>query len=386
MDLPWGRIRGARGLADLSSMGAANAGGNAISGAFWLYVATLLGPEKYGEVGYFISVASIAAVFCMFGSGHVLTVYAAKGQNQAWSAAVIGAGSSVVGAAALYLMFAEPSMTVYMAGYVVFILGGSALLGMKSYKKYSVMIALQKVCLVAFAIPLYYLMGYTGIVVGAGVSMLILTWPVIKLLSETERSFAGFRERFSFSAFSYARTVVMAVNGQIDKLVVASVLGFTELGGYHLGFQITGVLMIIPTIVFQYVLPQDASGNPNPTLKKATIAVAALMTVLGVTLAPVAVPAFFPEYGDSVLVVQIASLAIVIQTITTIRSSSFLAAENSKITLVSTLLSIATMLPMMYLLGSAYGLAGMAASIVAASLAAMSVFVIKNRFMEIDSK
>ena len=386
MDLPWGRLRGMGGLADLSSMGAANAGGNAISGAFWLYVATLLGPEKYGEVGYFISVASIAAVFCMFGSGHVLTVYAAKGQNQAWSAAVIGAGSSVVGAAALYLMFAEPSMTVYMAGYVVFILGGSALLGMKSYKKYSVMIALQKVCLVAFAIPLYYLMGYTGIVVGAGASMLILTWPVIKLLSGTERSFAGFRERFSFSAFSYARTVVMAVNGQIDKLVVASVLGFTELGGYHLGFQIMGVLMIIPTIVFQYVLPQDASGNSNPTLKKATIAVAALMTVLGVTLAPVAIPAFFPEYGDSVLVVQIASLAIVIQTITTIRSSSFLAAENSKITLVSTLLSIATMLPMMYLLGSAYGLAGMAASIVAASLAAMSVFVIKNRFMEIDSK
>ena len=383
MDLPWGRIRGMRGLADLSSMGAANAGGNAISGAFWLYVATLLGPEKYGEVGYFISVASITAVFCMFGSGHVLTVYVAKGQNQAWSAVVIGASSSVAGAVALYLMFAEPSMAVYMAGYVVFILGGSALLGMKSYKKYSVMIAVQKVCLVAFAIPLYYIMGSTGIVVGAGVSMLILAWPVARLLTKTEKSFEGFRDRFSFSAYSYVRTAAMAINGQIDKLVVASVLGFTELGGYHLGFQITSVLMIIPTIVFQYVLPQDASGNPNLALKRAAIGVAALMTGLGVTLAPVAIPALFPEYEDSILVVQIASLTIVIQTITVMKSSVFLAAENSKITLVSTLCSIGTMLPLMYILGFNFGLPGMAMSIVVASIAAMLVFVIKNRFMEL---
>ena len=51
---------------DLSTIGFANLTSNAISGVFWFYLASLLGTAHYGEVSYFISIASIAShnLFC----------------------------------------------------------------------------------------------------------------------------------------------------------------------------------------------------------------------------------------------------------------------------------------------------------------------------------
>lgn len=382
MDLPWAGLRRAAGLADISALGAANLGGTLISGPFWLYIASLLGPEKYGEVGYYVSIASIASVLCLFGSEHALTVYMAKGRSQLWPATVIAAGSSAAAAAALHLMFAEPSISVYTAGYVALVLGGSALLGCKMYVKYSALVILQKALMVAFSISLYYLLGPAGIVLGTGLSMFIFAWPVAGMLRGSRPSFAGFRERVPFSADVYVRGIVVTLDNHLDKLVVASLLGLAQLGGYHLGVQIVWLLLIPPLVVFQYMLPQDASGSPRPALKRAAILVSAAMSAVGFLLAPVVMPVIFPEFGDSVQVVQIMSLAVLPIAVATMKSSGYLAEENGRIVLVSALISLGTLLPLLYMLGSVYGVAGMAVSLLAASTASVSVYLIPNRFME----
>ena len=66
------------GKKGLLSIGFADIVGSAISGLFWLYIASQLNPEIYGELIYFISIAGLAQMVSLFGSSNALTVYTAN--------------------------------------------------------------------------------------------------------------------------------------------------------------------------------------------------------------------------------------------------------------------------------------------------------------------
>ena len=66
---------------DLTTIGFANVVSSAISGIFWFYIAALLGTEHYGEVSYFIAIASIASTISFLGAGNTIIVYTAKGEK-----------------------------------------------------------------------------------------------------------------------------------------------------------------------------------------------------------------------------------------------------------------------------------------------------------------
>ena len=46
------------------------------------------------------------------------------------------------------------------------------------------------------------------------------------------------------------------LNGQIDKIIIAPLLGFTMLGNYSLGAQVIGMMLIFSRIVYKYILKQ----------------------------------------------------------------------------------------------------------------------------------
>ncbi len=71
-----------------------------------------------------------------------------------------------------------------------------------------------------------------------------------------------------------------------DKLIIAPIFGFTILGNYALGMQFYMMFLIIPSIIFQYIVPQDASGNPSIVLKKITVLISVGITVLGIIFHP----------------------------------------------------------------------------------------------------
>ena len=67
-----------RKFEDLSAIGIANISGTAISTLFWLYLATIISSEEYGEISYLIAIGSIGAVVAQIGGNATITVYAAK--------------------------------------------------------------------------------------------------------------------------------------------------------------------------------------------------------------------------------------------------------------------------------------------------------------------
>ena len=64
----------------LALIGSASIIGSAISAAFWLLVASLLSVEEYGEISYFIAIASLG-ICCVVGSPQALTVFSTKHQK-----------------------------------------------------------------------------------------------------------------------------------------------------------------------------------------------------------------------------------------------------------------------------------------------------------------
>ena len=379
MDLGWSRIKNIKGLMDLSSLGIANAGGSAISAVFWFYLASIMGPEKYGEINYLIAIAGIASVFCLFGSGYTLIVYTAKNQNLLWPASLISIGSSIVASITLYLLFEEPSLGIYAIGYVIFNLAIADLLGRKMYKRYSIIFLAQKVCLVIFTIALYHVIGPSGVIFGFGLSMMIFIFQIISSLRKSKIDFSDFKNRIGFTINTYLESLARTFSGQIDKIIIAPLLGFTLLGNYHLGIQVLSLLTILPSIIMQYTLPQDASGQERPRLKKMAVLISVGLAFAGVTSAPIIIPLIFPEFTEAVIVVQIMSIVIIPRTISIMYMSRFLGMEKSKLVIIGSAMFLGIQIPMIYLLGEMFSIMGVVFALLIADISQAIFYVIINK-------
>jgi O-antigen/teichoic acid export membrane protein len=375
----WNKIKNVKGLMDLSSLGIANVGGGAISAVFWFYLASLMGPENYGQVSYLIAIAGIASVFCLFGSGYTIIVYTAKKQNFLPAVTLISLSSSLVAAIVLYMLFLEPSLGIYAIGYVIFNLAIADLLGRKLYKKYAKIFLMQKILLVAIAIPLYFLVGHTGVIYGYGLSMLVFGFEIYRSLRNQKLDFSIFKERIGFAINTYGESLARTFSGQTDKLLIAPLLGFTLLGNYHLGIQFLSLLTIVPSVVLQYTLPQDASGTPRTMLKKYTILLSVGFALVGILLIPLLIPIFFPKFADATIVIQIMSIAIVPRSVSTMLMSKFLGMEKSRFVITASGIFLAIQIPLIIVLGSLFSIIGVTAALVIAETAQAIFYIVANR-------
>ena len=54
--MEWKNIKNIRGLSSVTTIGSSNIIGSAITSAFWIFIAGIIGTESYGELGYFLSI------------------------------------------------------------------------------------------------------------------------------------------------------------------------------------------------------------------------------------------------------------------------------------------------------------------------------------------
>ena len=373
------KIKNFSGLKDLSSLGMANIAGSGISAIFWFYLASLLGEESYGEIGYFIAIGVIAGVFSSIGSGYTTTVYTAKNVNIMPVLSVLSITISAIVAAIVYILFQNIAVSLYVIGYVIFNIVQAEMLGQKKYQTYSKITILQKILLVSLAIPIYFVMDSFGIILGLALSFFPFLFIVIRRIQQKGIDFSVLRSRSGFLMNSYGIDISKSFTGNIDKLIIAPMLGFALLGNYYLGIQFLMLLSILPGIVLQYTLPQDASGTLNSKLKKFTVLISSIFAILGIFIAPIIIPYLFPEYEESIIIIQIISLAIIPRSISYILISKFLGIEKSKFVMMGMLIYLVTQIPLILVLGDLYGIYGIAASLVIAeTIQALFLFIINR--------
>ena len=354
---------------DLAALGVSNLIASAIGGVFWIVLATLMDAEAYGEIGYYLSIASIVGVSALLGASNTITVFTAKGEKIQKSFLYLVGTSGIISSIIIFLLLQNLGVSIFVLGYVIFNLIISETLGKKLYIKYSKIIITQRVLMVVLAIALFFGMGVDGVIIGIGLSFIPFSVIIYKNFNESKFSWLQLKEKKKFIANSFTLDISKVFSGQIDKLIIAPIFGFAILGNYYLGIQIFNLLVLLPAAVYYYTLPQDASGRSNPKLKKVAYAGSGILALLGIFLAPVLIPYLFPKFLDAIIVIQILSIAVVPKTVTFMYMSEFMGNEKVRTVVIGSLIFIAIQIPLIFILGDLYGILGIATSLVLATVA-----------------
>ena len=383
MKLGWDFIRSLlHDTKDVQHVGIGNIAGKVIVGIFWFYMATVLGSENYGQVIYLIALGSMGAAISMVGTSNTLIVYTAKKvpiESALYSIALIlGTAAAIV----LYIFSSNIIVSIFVFGYIFYNLGVAQLLGNKLYKKYAIILIIQKILFVSLALLFYHIIGFEGVVLGFALSMLVFSYIVLKEFRNTKIDFKILKPRFGFMINNYALTIEKVLNSQLDKLIIAPIFGFALLGNYALSIQFLSIMLIIPNIVFQYTLSQDATGNLSKKIKKISIGSSIIVACLGIVLSPILIPIIFPDYVEAVQLIQIISLMVIPSSIILAYNSELLGKEKSRFVLIGQGISVAVYLVGLLTLGAIIGINGVAISLVLSSICQAVFYIIVIRHLK----
>ena len=386
MDVNWDKIKNiVKKAKDLQHLALANVIGKAIAGIFWFYAAALLGTEDYGQVSYFVAIGSMAAAFAMVGSSNTIIVYAAKKipiqPAIYFIVLILGAIASIV----VVLLTNSIETGIFTIGFIIFNLAISDLLGKKHYKTYSKIFVIQKILFASLALGLYFIMGFSGIVLGYALSFLVFTFVIIKEFKNVPLDFSLIKKKFGFMINNYALSIERIFSGQIDKIIIAPMFGFAILGNFSLGIQVLAIMSLLPTIVYQYTVSQDATGNRSTIIKKLSIISSIILAICGVMLSPFIVPILFPEFTDAVGIIQIISFVVIPYSVNMTYISKFLGQERGKIILIGQAVSLGIYITGLLTLGSIIGINGVALSLLFSAIGQMIFYICTDRFF-INSK
>ena len=373
------KIKNITALKGVSIIGLSDIASSVIGSIFWLYLASLLGAENYGQLSYFLSIASIASTVSLLGTENVISVYIAKKIKLESTIFLIPIIAGSIASIILYLIFSDLGITVYVLGAVIFGLASTEILAKGLFKAYSKYLLVTKITMVILSIGLYNIMGLEGILVGVGLAFFVYLVRIYKGFRETKIDFSLIKPRAGFLVNSFALQIINSFNGSLDKLIIAPLVGFALLGNYHLGIQFLSILHILPGIVYKYVLPQDASGKPNKKLKQLTIISSIAIAILGIILGPIVIPLFLPQYTEAIVIIQIMSVSVIPSTINLMYTSKLLGNEKTKFLLMGSGIYLITLILGIIVLGLTYGINGIATAIIISTSAETCFYYFINK-------
>ena len=349
---------------DLGSVGFANGISVFLGGLFWLYLATLLGTDGYGQLSYILAFAGTAIVISNLGTHITITVNTSKTKIIEPSLYILPIIISITSSVILFLINQSPYLIIYVVGSVVTTLYLYTLLGLKYYKKYARVIIFEEILEIILALILYDILGIDGIIIGIGIAHLIFAYPLYLYFRNNKINFVKIKSTINLSMHSYSLFLSRTIALASDKIIILPLVGFTALGNYHLAMQILLLLNVIPLTVYQYILPRESTGKNNLKLKKITILISIILSILGFFIIPNFISYLLPKFESTIEILPIICLAVVPMTITLMNISKFLGAEKSKHVLISSILFSISYFTGIVLITAEIGIIGAVYSIV----------------------
>ena len=347
-------------LKNISKIGIGDIIANGISAIFWFYLASSMLPAEYGHIHYLMSFAAIAATLSTIGAQNVITVYISKNKNVTSTLFFVSLTFSIISCLILFLIFNKFEIGLLAIGMMIFTHGIASNLGNRNYSKYAIYSILQKISMVFFSISFYYFLGIDWILLGIGLSYFIYAKLFVNYLKKFKIELKELKSNKKFILENYFLMLTNMVTTQMDKLLITPILGLAILGNYSLAIQVLAIIGIIPGIIFKYVLPEASRGNYSKKLQRNVILLSILLALIGIFVIPNIIPLFFDKYNEVIQIIQIMSLSIIPNTINMFYYSQFLAAEKGKTPLFGGIISSSILVIGMIVLGSLYGVIGIA--------------------------
>ena len=376
-------MAGIKIIRDISAVGGADIFGTAMSAIFWFYLASQIEPSSYGEIGWFLGIAGLFSGIALFGTASTLTVYAAKKTQIQSTLNFISLSASVILSFIVIVLF--PSfytidVGIILIAYVINTLAIGDLLGRKQYSNYSKYTLVQKGLTLGLGFSFFYFFGYESIIFALAISYVLHFKRIFSIFKEMKINFNLIKPRIGFIGNNYFMSMLTIASGQVDKIVVAPLLGFAILGNYSLSVQVISVMLILPNVFQKYLLPQESTGVKNKKPKIIVIVFSVFITILGIFVAPILINELFPKFSEAVDAIRIMSLVIIPTTISLILESEFLGNEKSRVVLIGTAILVTSLIIGMLVLGSLMGIEGVAYSLVIAHTSKLGFYLIAKKF------
>ena len=358
-------------IKDITILGSGDILGSGLSAIFWFYLASQIEPENYGEIHWFLGIAGIFSAISLFSTVNTITVYTAKKIQINSTLNLISLLSSVLFSfivIAIFPSFYSIDIGIILIAYVINHLAIGDLLGKKEFSSHSKYTLVQKGSTLALGVLLFHIFGYEAIIFALACSYIFYIKRVYSVFKEMKINFDLIKQRKEFILNNYFTFLLTGAvgGGQIDKIIVAPLLGFAILGNYNLALQIINLMMIIPTIFYKYLLPHESTGIKNKQIKIIVIVFSILISILGIFIAPILIEEFFPKFSDAINAIKIMSIVIIPSTLSLILESEFLGKEKSRIVIIGSSIFVSSQVISMIILGSLYGIDGVAYSLVIA--------------------
>ncbi len=373
------------GLKGIFYIGSGDLIGSAIVSVFWIFLATTLDAESYGQIHYYIGIAGIAYVLSLIGTKNTIIVYTAKKIPIISIITLISIISGIISAIIIFFIFYRFDTSFLLIAFILNDISLGYIIGQKLFQTYSKYILIQKSLTVLLGLSFYYLIGIEGILLGIALSYTHFLIIFYKIFKENKVEVKSLNGKYGFILNNYAISIVGGFKANLDKIIIAPLFGLALLGNYALALQFYVLLTLVPLTISKIFLPNDASGNPNYKLKYFTFVIAVIISLTSYFLSPYVIPLFFPNFSGVVSGIQILSLGVIPSIASTLLSSRLLGLEKSKHVVLGLLWFVSTLVLGIILFGEKYGIVGITLSyVVGLSLNALYLAFI-TKFLKINS-
>lgn len=342
---------------------------SALLGAlFWFILASILAVSEYGEVNYYIALASIPAAIGILGLNTTVTTYLAKGEEEiVYEADSITLISSLI-LATIMVPF-QWNLSLILIAMIFYGMAIAEILGRRLYSEYAFVSISSRLVQIALSIALYFKFGLTGILMGYFLGPLLLSYRYLGKLRKFTLKINSLKEKKNFTIHSYGLNLIGSFSVFLDKIIVGTLFGFYALGLYQLGYQFLMFLGLIPGSLYMYLLPEESSGEDRREVKLLGLAFSVIIAVLTFLFSPWIIKTFFPNFTEAIQVVQAMCLAVIPTTIVSLSNARLFGRERSKYTFLGGLIYLIFLITGLVLLGSVMNILGLAFSVILARTA-----------------
>ena len=293
-----------------------------------------------------------------------ILVYEPKKENVFTTSYVVILISSSLAGIVTYVIsqnFIVSLLVIAMTSFTIILQG---LLSRKNYRRFSINKILKASISIFLALLFYYIFGINGIFLGYIIGSLVILVELKTLVKDQKIKFSILKQKIKFMLPAYSNRLLDVSFVWGDKLLLGSIFGLSMLGSYFFAAQYLFLLQTIPLSIFQYLVPQESEGKKNKNIKIFSIILASLIAVISYLTLPFFVGTLFPNFEESIELMQIFSLAVIPITISQIQITQFLGKEKSQMVLIGGVFQTTIYLLFVVLLGNYFGLRGIAIGLV----------------------
>jgi len=359
----------------------AHVGSGVIFALLWLTLASILTVEDYGQISYLLAISFMGSMFSNFGLRITMLTYIPKGikelRNQINSFVLI---SSISIAGVTLIIFQSISVFILIITTIFFVMSTAECLANKKYKEYVILLIGAQSIQVVLTLIFYYIGGIEFALIGYGIGSTPFSYRYFSSLRFFSFRFDQIRSRFRFVIHSFS--LIIARNVQwYDKLLIAPLFGFFILGQYQIGIQFLLFVGIIPQILFQYLLPENATGVSHTRIRYTGIFITFALVVILWFAIPSILSNLFPKFVESIFTTQIILIGAIPLTINALIGAKLLGLGESKYVFYGVLFYLGVQTISVFTLGLSYSTIGLAISIVLALSSQASFLLLIDHFV-----